>query len=271
MSLLRDRPPMDPIATTTPRQSNVPTSTAHRARIRPRAVHELLLVTVLWVAYSLGRFVADNRVSAAFDNAHSVWDVERTLHLPDEVGVQHLMLHSVTLVHAANSYYAFVHFPGTAAFLLWLYTRRPAYYVWARRSLATLTATALVGHLLFPLAPPRMLAGTGLLDTAHLYGPAVYGSPHSDALANQYAAMPSLHVGWAVLVAIVAIRATRTQWHWLWLAYPAITLTVVVGTANHYWLDGLVACAIIAVVLSVLPAPGQPVGSPRHPQSDRPA
>jgi len=111
--------------------------------------------------------------------------------------------------------------------------------------------------MLFPLAPPRMLAGIGLLDTAHLYGPAVYGSPRSDAFANQYAAMPSLHVGWAVLVAIVAIRATRSHWHWLWLAYPAITLTVVVGTANHYWLDGFIACAIIAAVLTVLPAQGR--------------
>ena len=255
MSLLQDRPHPHSIATTTRRQSHAPTPTAHRTRIRPPAVRELLLVAVLWVAYSLGRLAADDRVSAAFDNAHRVWDIERTLHLPDEVGVQHLMLHSVILVHAANSYYAFVHFPVTAAFLLWMYTRRPAHYVWARRSLATLTATALAGHMLFPLAPPRMLAAAGLLDTAHVYGPAVYGSPHSDTLANQYAAMPSLHVGWAVLVAIVAIRATHSHWHWLWLAYPATTLAVVVGTANHYWLDGLIACAIIAAVLTVLPPP----------------
>ena len=255
MSLLDDRPPAGPVGITTPSQRDSPTPTADRARTRPRPLRELIIVMALWVAYSLGRLVADGHVSAAITNAHRVWDIERTLHLPRETAVQHLLLHSETLVRAANGYYAFVHFPATAAFLLWLYLRRPAHYLWARRVLATLTALALVGHLLFPLAPPRILAGAGLVDTAHLYGPSVYGSPDTDTLANQYAAMPSLHVGWAVLVAIAAISATHSHWHWLWLAYPAITLIVVVGTANHYWLDAIVACALLAAVLLALPAP----------------
>ncbi|CAM5657963.1 hypothetical protein SVIOM342S_01198 [Streptomyces violaceorubidus] len=126
----------------------------------------------LFLVYKFGRQLATGRTAEAFRNAHHVWDWERVLHLPDEGAVQSLLLHGDTLVHVANTYYAAVHFPATLAFLVWLYLRRPAHYVWARRVLAAVTGAALVLHLLFPLAPPRMLGATGLLDTARrLFGP----------------------------------------------------------------------------------------------------
>ena len=218
-----------------------------------RPLRELVLVAALWVAYSLGRLAADGHVAAAYANADRVWDFERALRLPSEAGVQDLLLPSPTLVHAANGYYALVHFPATAAFLIWLYVRRPTHYHLARNALAGLTAAALVIHALFPLAPPRMLAETGLVDTGHLYGPSVYGAPDTHSLANQYAAMPSLHVGWALLVAVTLIAVTRGRWRWLWLAHPAITILVVVATANHYWLDGIVAAALLGGVLWAIP------------------
>ncbi|KPC86447.1 membrane protein, partial [Streptomyces sp. NRRL F-6602] len=122
------------------------------------------------------------------------------LGLPDEATVQSLLLHSDTLVRIANTYYATVHFPATALFLVWLYRRRPRHYLWSRRVLAVLTGAALVLHLLVPLAPPRMLEAAGLVDTGQVYGPTVYGAaPEADPLANQFAAMPSLHFGWALM------------------------------------------------------------------------
>ncbi|MFI6760927.1 phosphatase PAP2 family protein [Micromonospora sp. NPDC050417] len=232
---------------------------AHRRATRPHALRELLLVATLWAGYNLGRLLADGHVPAAMANGHRVWDLERTLHLPNEATVQHWMSQSEPLIRAANSYYAYLHFPATVAFLVWLYLRRPGYYRWARNSLAALTGAALVVHLLVPLAPPRMLARTGLVDTAARYGPSVYGPPGADDLTNQYAAMPSLHVGWALLVATGLIVATRTRWRWLWLLHPAITLTVVVATANHYWLDGIVAGAIVAVIPFLFPMPQRAV------------
>lgn len=228
---------------------------AHRRATRPRALRELLLVALLWVGYNLGRLLADGHVGTAIDNGHRIWGLERVLRLPDEATVQDLLSRTETLIRAANSYYAYVHFPATAAFLIWLYLRRPGYYRWARNSLATLTGAALVVHLIFPLAPPRMLADTGLFDAAARFGPSVYGTPTTDDLTNQYAAMPSLHVGWALLVATGLVLATRTRWRWLWLLHPAVTLAVVVATANHYWLDGIVAAAIVAVIPFLVPVP----------------
>ena len=233
---------------------------------RPPLLRELLLVVGLFVVYKAGRLPATGRTDEAFADAHSVWGWERSLRLPDEGSVQTALLHSDTLVHLANTYYATVHFPATAAFLVWLYLRRPAHYVWARRILALVTAAALAGHLAFPLAPPRLLAETGLVDTGQVYGPTVYGAhPAADALANQFAAMPSLHFGWALMVAIGLITATRSRLRALWLLHPLLTLLVIVGTANHYWLDAIVATALLCVALAVVHPPHRTATAPgRH-------
>ncbi|MGW4672144.1 phosphatase PAP2 family protein [Streptomyces sp. NPDC004324] len=223
---------------------------------RPPLVRELLLVTGLFVVYKVGRQLATGHTAEAFRNAGHVWDWERTLHLPGEGSVQNVLLHSDALVHTANAYYATVHFPATAAFLIWMYLRRPVHYVWARRVLAVITSAALVLHLTFPLAPPRLLAAAGLVDTGQVYGPTVYGAhPATDEMANQFAAMPSLHFGWALMVAIGLIAATRSRWRWLWLLHPLVTLLVIVGTANHYWLDSVAAAALLGAALAVIHLP----------------
>lgn len=229
------------------------------ATARPALIREFLLVAGLFLVYKLGRQLATGHTGEAFRNARHVWHLERAVHLPDEITVQSALLHGDTLVHLANTYYATVHFPATLAFLVWMYLRRPAHYVWARRVLAVVTTAALVLPFTFPLAPPRMLTGTGLVDTARLYGPSVYGPPSSDHLSNQFAAMPSLHFGWALMVAIGLIAATRSRWRWLWLAHPLITLLVIVGTANHYWLDSIVATAMFGVALAVIHPPRRTV------------
>ncbi|GGX07267.1 inositol phosphorylceramide synthase [Streptomyces malachitofuscus] len=225
------------------------------APARPPLVRELLLVAGLFLVYKLGRQPATGHTGRAYRNGHDVWDLERALRLPGEGAVQSRLLHDDTLAHLANTYYAAVHFPATAAFLIWLHLRRPAHYVWARRVLAAVTTAALVLHLAYPLAPPRLLTATGLVDTARLYGPSVYGPPGTDELSNQFAAMPSLHFGWALMVAVGLIVVSRTRWRWLWLLHPMVTLLVIVGTANHFWLDALVAAALLGLALAVLRRP----------------
>ncbi|GCB44257.1 phosphatase PAP2 family protein [Streptomyces sp. NL15-2K] len=232
-----------------------PAAATPGATARPPLVRELLLVAGLFLVYKFGRQLATGHTAEALRNGHRVWDLERAVDLPGEGSVQSLLLHGDTLAHVANTYYATVHFPATAAFLIWLYLRRPAHYVWARRVLAALTAAALVLHLLFPLAPPRMLAATGLVDTARVYGPSVYGPPQTDQLSNQFAAMPSLHFGWALMLAIGLIVATRSRARWLWLLHPLLTLLVIVGTANHFWLDAIAAGALLGLALAVIHLP----------------
>jgi len=207
-----------------------------------RIVREVLLLAFLFGVYNLGRFISAGHAGEAFAHADALIHLQSQLGLPSEATVQRAALQIPDLAQFANRYYAFVHFPLTAIVLLWLMIRRPAHYSHARWALASLTGLALIGHLVFPLAPPRMMPGW--VDTGVLLGQSVYGPDAESGIANQFAAMPSLHVGWALLVAVFMIRATRSRWRWLWIAHPLITFTVVVVTANHYLSDGLVAIAL---------------------------
>ncbi|NEA33415.1 phosphatase PAP2 family protein [Streptomyces sp. SID13031] len=215
----------------------------HHTRFK-RIAREIALLAVLFGIYNLGRLFSAHHAGSAFVHADTVRHVQDWLGLPTEAQVQHLALQVPDLARAANRYYASVHFPLTAIVLVWLLIRRPVEYAKFRWALASLTGLALIGHLVFPLAPPRMFPQYGLVDTAQLLGQSVYNADAESGLANQFAAMPSLHVGWAFLVAVFLIRTTKSRWRWLWIAHPVITFAVVVVTANHYWLDGLIAIGL---------------------------
>jgi hypothetical protein len=227
-------------------------SARHR---RPHPVREVLLILVLFLAYKAGRLAVVGDVREASANARDVWHLERVLQLPSEQLVQSFLLQSHTLTRLANEFYAFVHFPATVAFLVWMWVWRPAFYLGARRSLAMVTALALVIHISYPLAPPRLVASLNMVDTAALVGPAVYGDPRTDTLTNQFAAMPSLHIAWSVIVAVALIRATRSRWRWLWTLHPTVTTLVVVATANHYWADGVAAGLLVATAFAFVMVP----------------
>ena len=214
-----------------------------------RIAREILFVAFLFGAYNLGRFLSMGHATEALAHASTLINLQAQLGLPSEASLQHAALKLPDLAQLANRYYAYVHFPLTAAVLLWLMIRRPAQYPKARWALASLTGLALVGHLIFPLAPPRMMPGW--VDTGVLLGQSVYGPDAQSGIANQFAAMPSLHVGWALMVAVFMIRATRSRWRWLWIAHPILTFFVVVVTANHYWSDGLVAIALAVPLLVI--------------------
>jgi hypothetical protein len=218
-----------------------------------RAVLELVLVAVLFELYRFGRLLARGQEAAAFENAVHVHHLERLLHLPSEATLQGLVPSG--LLHLANVYYVSVHFPVMVAFLVWGYLFRPRpEYLWARNLVIALTGTALVVHIVYPLAPPRMFPQWGFVDTMAAFGPDAYAGASGD-LANQFAAMPSLHVGWAVLIAYVLHRTGPRWLAWVASGHALVTVAVVVVTANHYWLDGVVAVLLLAVAVAVLPPP----------------
>jgi hypothetical protein len=185
----------------------------------------------------------------ALGRAQWIWDAERVAHLPSETTVQAFFLPHPLVVQLFNYYYAGLHFPVLVGTMIWLFIRHRDKYPAGRTTLVALTAACLLIQLI-PVAPPRMLPSTGMVDTAIEYGQSVY-SATAGFNPDQLSAMPSVHVGWAVLVAILIIRAARTRWRWLWLLYPAATTLIVAVTANHFWADGIVAAAVLLAVLAV--------------------
>jgi hypothetical protein len=186
-------------------------------------------------------------VQGAVNRGWWIWHTERTLRLPSEVTVQKWFLPHPDVVRAFNLYYDTLHFTVMIFFLLWLFIRHRDHYPRVRTTIIIVTAGSLFIQFI-PVAPPRMLRGTGIIDTALFYHQSVYGLMDSTD-AGQLAAMPSVHVAWAAIVAVGAIGALRGRWRWLWLLYPAATTLVVVATANHYWADAVVAVALLVVSL----------------------
>jgi hypothetical protein len=200
---------------------------------RPHPLRELaLIVALLWV-YKRGRFMAKSRSDSAME--HGAFT---------EHSVQQLMMHSQGLMELLNRYYASVHFPATAAFFAWLLIFHPAHYRRIRNWFVVVTASGLLLHIVYPLAPPRMLKGEGFVDTLREFGPRIYSDDTSRTVANQFAAMPSLHFGWAVMVAVSIVSIKRSKLSWLAMVHPLMTLLAIVATANHYWIDAAVAFVI---------------------------
>src|SRR6266576_4955154 len=209
---------------------------------------------LLFALYGLWQFAGSFTVmgtSGALPRGRWLWDAERVLHLPSETALQRLVLPHPLLVQACNLYYDILHFPLLGACLIWLYARHRVDYPRIRTTVALFTGISLLIQLI-TVAPPRLLASTGMVDTAVQYGQSVYAwSGGFDA--DEFSAMPSVHVGWAIIVAIAVITVSRRRWRWRWLAaaYPVLTLLVVVVTANHFWLDGIAAGLLVALVLVV--------------------
>ena len=195
------------------------------------------VLAALWLAYSAVRELTASSSDLALANAGEVVDLQRRLGLDIELGLQS-WFGSVAGYSAANVYYL-AHFPVTIAFIVAAFVRdRSATYAVFRNAIVVTTGAALAVHVVYPLAPPRML--DGFIDSGAIFGPDPYSLPGSNG-ANQFAAMPSMHVGWALLVGfgLWSLARHRPALRLLAVAHPVVTSFVVVVTANHYVVDVL--------------------------------
>ncbi|HEX7096551.1 MAG TPA: phosphatase PAP2 family protein [Acidimicrobiales bacterium] len=244
------------------------------SRLGYRFFVEVVCMVGAFFVYKLVRFVMRGEASEAIDNAHTVVDIERALRFFTEPDLQQLVVDHPLLVKFLNQYYIGAHFPVTIAVLVWLYIRRPLGYRTTRRILLVASGVGMLIHIAYPLAPPRMLPSLGFVDTGELWGPAAYGpgAVFGD-IANEFAAMPSLHFGWAVIMAVALVRYGRSPLRWLIVLHPMLTTAAIVMTANHYWLDALVAGFVIALLYAISslgsrmlprrsPAPPEPPAEP---------
>ncbi|MBU7599304.1 phosphatase PAP2 family protein [Streptomyces sp. P38-E01] len=214
---------------------------------RPHLMLELLLIRVGYFAYSWVRSLAPDSREIAEGHGQQILDLEQALHLDWELWINEVVARTAWLESSMNFYYGAFHFLVPVSVLAWLYLRRPPTYRWARNALCYATLLGLVGFLLYPLAPPRLMPDHNYVDTIN--GPQDFDDPSFGVLtgvSNQYAAMPSLHVGWSLWAGIVLVRASPWLWARLlgWM-YPLLTTVVVMGTANHYLLDAAGGAVVV--------------------------
>jgi PAP2 superfamily len=216
----------------------------------PLILRDFVVLNVLFIIWRVVGRVSLFHEAGAFGRGRWIWRLERTLHLPSEAAMQRAILPHETLSKLCNGYYEYAHAPLLAATLIWLLWRhRDQYPKWRNLVVAFTGVSLLVG--LLPVAPPRLIPRLHLVDLAGRYHQSVY-SALGKGITDQLSSVPSVHVGWAVIVAAAIIMVSRSRWRWLALAHPVITAYVVVVTANHYWLDGVAALALLGLIVVVL-------------------
>lgn len=250
------------LSTPTLQRAPAPTSRTGFAGILPRRLlrwrrpvwwQEVAIIAVGYWLYSLGRNGIPNQPSIAFRHGRSIQHLQDLLHLNWERSINRFVAGHEWLAQPMDYYYATLHFLVTPAIMVWLFVRRPRLYRGARTVLVSITLLGLLGFYLYPTAPPRLLPQFGYLDTVlkfHTWGS--LADPHIANHSNQFAAMPSLHIGWALWCGItIWVCARRTWVRALGLAYPLATLTVIVGTANHFLLDAVGGALVVALAFGV--------------------
>ncbi|WP_328870875.1 phosphatase PAP2 family protein [Streptomyces sp. NBC_00287] len=212
-----------------------------RAPRRPRLWFEILLIAVSYWTYSLVRNAVPEQRGEALRNADWIWKAEQTLGLAVEQSFNQAVNSVTWLIVGMNYYYATLHFVVTLGVLVWLYRSHPGRYAATRTVLFATTGVALLGYYLYPLAPPRLMTGGNFIDTVLVHQ--TWGSMASGDLknmSNQYAAMPSMHIGWSLWCGLTIFALASLPWvRILGLLYPVATLVVIVATANHFWLDAV--------------------------------
>jgi hypothetical protein len=237
---------------------------------------ELLLAGAVYLVYSIVRNQfgsASGDPGPAFGHARDIIDLERAMHLYFEADLQrwYLDLPADGLIRLWNVYYGLAHFVVTFVSLVWMFRHAPLRHRLLRNTLALTTALAVIGFAAYSLMPPRLLDDPGKYGGCQVYAPTSAASAEPGALtapgcdrfgyvdtiaahggwisfgnegyedvSNQYAAMPSMHIGWSTWCAFVLVPLLRRRWAKVLAAlYPVVTLACIVLTANHYWIDGV--------------------------------
>jgi PAP2 superfamily len=216
-----------------------------------RGGRELVILAVLYGAYSLVRNLMGDNEAVAFENAHRIVSAEKALFIFHEPAIQDALDHGWIMAQL-NSFYGIAHFTVTAGIMLWLYHRRASYSRYRNAILVT-TLVALVGYLTFPLAPPRMLPEYGFFDAMARYGsPWTYENSAVGSISNQFAAMPSLHIGWALWCSWVIWKEGAFRWlRPVAVLYTSFVLLTIVATGNHYFLDAVGGLVVLLIGVSV--------------------
>jgi hypothetical protein len=222
-----------------------------RAIRPPRWWQEIAFIAIVYYLYSLVRNSAPSHEIGAMHRAEWLLSFERSLHINVEQSVNAFVADHSWLAYFCNYYYATLHFAVTIGVLVWLYLRHPLRYRSIRSVLMIMNVVALLGFWFISLAPPRMMAGfTDTLITFNTWGSIASGSLAKES--NQFAAMPSLHVGWALWCAIAVVTLAQRRWvRVLGVAYPLLTIYVIIGTANHFVLDALGGAVVLCMAMVI--------------------
>jgi hypothetical protein len=234
------------------RRKNKPARSSWLPKGWPDALNQLALFALADLCYETVRGVAEGNSALAFANARWIVDTEQSLGLFFEQDFQAWVMGERLLVDFANFMYVNSHFIVTSCLLVWIYLRHNRHFYFVRNMFMVAMALALVGYLSFPTAPPRFLPELGFVDTIAYYADVRHDSAFVALFINPYAAVPSMHVAFSLMLAVPAMWLVRRRWaKLLWAMYPALVTAVVISTGNHWWFDAAIG-ALVALAAALI-------------------
>lgn len=217
-----------------------------------RDVFEIGLVALAFLFYFLVRGAVVYRHDEAFANAGHIIDFERAIGIFWEPRLQEIVLHRQPLISLFNFIYFWMDFPLIVAVGLWMYFFRRHEYTVARDAILLSGAISLVIYVLFPVMPPRLLPTGEFVGTIEKYNALSYQAQSLGAFVNPYAAVPSLHFGWAMIIGgSIFVTMRQPLLRAFGLLLPWAQMAAIVFTANHYIVDAAVGCAVCVVGLAL--------------------
>ena len=216
------------------------------------ALAQLGIFVLADLCYETVRGIAESNQAVPFQNARSIVSTEKTLHLFVEQSIQSWAMGHRVLIDFANFMYVNSHFVITTSALVWLYLRHNDRFYFVRNMFVVAMGLALVGYLVLPTAPPRFFPELGFVDTLSYYVNVKHDSGLVTLFFNPYAAVPSMHVAFSLLVAVPALLIVRRKvFKALWALYPLVVTFVVIVTGNHWLMDALAGAAVAATAAIV--------------------
>jgi hypothetical protein len=206
---------------------------------------QFALFLVAYQGYQMVRGLADGKAAEAIANGERVIDLERSLGAFFEPGLQQALLSHHWLIDGANFMYLNAQFVITTGFLAWLYLFRNQNFYFVRNMFLVAMGLALIGYAAFPTAPPRFFTEAGFTDTIAALTNVDQDSGGVSLLVNPYAAVPSMHCAFALMIAVPGMLLSRNAAaRAFWSIYPLVVFFVIVVTANHYWFDAAAGAAV---------------------------
>lgn len=213
-------------------------------------VHEAVLVVAAFLVYFTIRAAVVSRASDALLNAYDVIALERALGIYWELEMQSWILDSHAAIRVMNWVYFWGHMPLIVVFAVWLYVWHRHTYVLMRNAFLASGAIAVVVYALYPLAPPRLVPFEGYVDTIAVFDQVSYQAQETEAFVNPFAAMPSLHFGWSMLMGGAVAWVGRGWWAVVaGVAWPVGMFLSIVMTGNHFIVDAVAGAAVALVGL----------------------
>lgn len=217
------------------------------------ALKEVAIIGAIFLTYRISSGILNHGFDQASQNTYDIVNLEKSLGIFLESDFQSFFINSAVLTNLINIIYTIFYYPALITFTIWAFIYHRQQYFLVRNVFLLSATIAFTCFALYPVAPPWMFPKLGFTDTMAEYGLVQYESGIMSSLTNLYAAMPSCHFAWTLLIGTAIVFMTRFWWlKMVGVILPLCMLISIIATANHFFLDALGGVVVVGLAYGIL-------------------